>query len=150
MEHEMAVIKVPCAASSITRLTPSKAIRAYCVHCLVLKQFNADEVKNCTGDALNCPFFPYRLGKRPSVKIFRAFCIDCMGGRADLVRDCSTMSCHAYTFRMGKNPALIGKRKSSQAGLDALKKVNQIRRDDDGGCQVSIFSGQDVGSIIPA
>jgi len=41
--------------------TPIKAIRAFCVHCM---GFQTHEVSKCT--AMNCPLFPYRMGKRPA------------------------------------------------------------------------------------
>jgi len=92
----------------IQKLTPKEAVRAYCTQCLGMKQFNTDHVRDCQGDHVKCPFFPYRLGKRPPVKVFRAFCIDCMGGYRDSVIDCPAPTCPAYPYRLGTNPALKG------------------------------------------
>ena len=64
----------------IEKHTPKEAIRAVCINCLGLKQFNTEDVRECEGDHVKCPFFLYRMGKRPPVKVFRTFCIDCMGG----------------------------------------------------------------------
>lgn len=41
------------------RLTPVKAIRAYCIEC---SGFNMAEVKRC--ELTDCPLFRYRMGKR--------------------------------------------------------------------------------------
>lgn len=43
-------------------LTPIKAIRAYCIEC---SGGMTKEVKLCTVE--NCPLYPYRMGKRPTV-----------------------------------------------------------------------------------
>ena len=43
-------------------LTPIKAIRAYCIEC---SGGMTKEVKLCPGE--NCPLYPYRMGKRPTV-----------------------------------------------------------------------------------
>ncbi len=42
--------------------TPIKAIRAYCIEC---SGGMAKEVRLC--NMVNCPLFPYRMGKRPTV-----------------------------------------------------------------------------------
>jgi len=100
---------------------------------LGLKQFNAEQVKDCEGDqALNgpCAFYPYRLGKRPTVKVFRAFCLDCMCGYSESVKECTVEKCECYPYRQGKNPALTGKRKASEAGIEALKNYRNSSRDD--------------------
>ena len=39
-------------------LTPIRAIRKFCVECMV---FCADEIERCT--AQNCPLYPFRSGK---------------------------------------------------------------------------------------
>ncbi len=101
----------------IEKLTPLETVRAYCVQCLGMKQFNTDEIKNCEGDLATfgtCPFFPYRLGKRPPVKVFRKFCLECQGGRADFVRTCPIENCECYPYRMGKNAARAGKGQSAE------------------------------------
>ena len=113
------------------KLTPKEAIRAYCAQCLGLNQFNTDQVRDCQGDHVKCSFFPYRLGKRPPVKVFRKYCLqDCMNGYRDLVGDCMTEDCPNHPYRRGRNPALVGKRKPSGEGIAALKKYRDSRRDD--------------------
>ena len=92
-------------------MTPTQTVRAYCTHCLGMPQFNREMVRDCQGNTAyqgSCPLYPYRLGKRISVKVFRSFCLQCMGGNRDFVRECDTESCPIYPYRMGKNPALTG------------------------------------------
>jgi len=45
-------------------LTPVKAIRHKCMEC---SNWQYIEVKTCQMD--DCPLFPYRLGKNPSIKM---------------------------------------------------------------------------------
>jgi len=96
-------------------LTPKQTVHKYCRYCVGSK-FAAD-VMVCGGDMVlatgkACPFYPYRMGnKRLSVRVFRQFCLECMGGRADYVRECSTRDCPIHGYRMGKNPVLQGVRK---------------------------------------
>jgi len=131
----------------IEKLTPTETVRARCAQCLGMKQFNAEAVKDCQGDQAtlgSCAFFPYHLGRRIPVKVFRAFCLQCMGGQRDFIADCEIEDCPCYPYRFGKNPALKGKRRLS-AGL---KVFNENRRDVRKKRQDSILSGQDIGSIV--
>ena len=92
-------------------MAPKETVRAYCTQCLGLTQFNAEAVRDCQGDQAftgPCPFFPYRLGRRTPIRVFRAFCLQCMGGSSNLVRECKVDSCPAHPYRFGKNPALKG------------------------------------------
>ena len=93
------------------RLPPQQTVRAHCIECLGLVQFNRASIQNCKGDTIftgPCPFFPYRLGRRISVKVFRAFCIHCMGGNRILIKDCPSISCNVYPYRFGTNPMRQG------------------------------------------
>lgn len=38
------------------------------------------------------------------VKAIRAFCVECMGGNATYVKECTTETCPLHPFRNGKNP----------------------------------------------
>ena len=82
------------------KLTPKEAVHAFCTECLGMEQFNTEKVRDCGGDKeMNggCSFFPYRLGKRPSVKVFRKFCVkDCMRGYQDLIATCMIENCPNY------------------------------------------------------
>ena len=53
-----------------------------------------------------------------------------MNGYRDLVGDCTTEDCPNHPYRMGTNPALLGKRKPSTAGMAALQNFNERHRDD--------------------
>jgi len=57
------------------RLTPNETVKALCIECLGLSQYNRSEIENCKGDTCvgGCALFPYRLGKRIPVKVFRKF-----------------------------------------------------------------------------
>ena len=98
-------------------MTPTKSVRAQCTQCLGLTQFNAEAVQDCQGDQAftgPCPFFPYRLGKRIPVRVFRAFCLQCMGDSRGLVRECETKTCPVHPYRMGTNPAKKGQGASAE------------------------------------
>jgi hypothetical protein len=114
---------------TIKNMTPGHAIRAFCVKCVggVL-----GDVKKCGGDGKNptfdtCSFFPYRMGRgRPSVKIIRKFCLQCMGDSPSLVRECTTTYCNCYPYRFGTNPTLAGKgRGRSAEAMDAIRPKRQ-------------------------
>lgn len=93
------------------KLSPQQTVRVHCIECLGLIQFNRTSIQNCKGDTCfigPCPLFPYRLGRRISVKVFRAFCIHCMGGNRSLIKDCPSKSCNVYPYRFGKNPMRQG------------------------------------------
>ena len=86
-------------------LTPGQAIRKHCIACVG----SAAEVEYCDGDEMlgggSCPLYPYRLGKgRPSVKVIRQECLNCMSGNRNFIRNCLDSSCNLYSFRMGTNP----------------------------------------------
>jgi len=52
-----------------------------------------------------CYFFPFRQGNgRPSVKIIRKFCLECMGGSYKLVESCRDTKCSLNPYRFGKDP----------------------------------------------
>ena len=94
------------------KLTPKEACRAFCTQCLGLAQFKTSAVQDCQGDtALNgaCPLYPYRMGRRVGVKVFRAYCLYCMGGNRDSVRGCDVSGCELFPYRFGKNPACAGR-----------------------------------------
>lgn len=92
--------------------SPRETIRAYCIYCNGGK---AKEVVMCDANGSDpvfhaCPFHPYRVGRgRPSVKVIRKFCLQCMGGGMDFVRECETADCLCHPYRMGKNPTRTNK-----------------------------------------
>ena len=119
---------------TIYKLTPAGAVRAYCTQCLGLPLWNREKIGDCQGDqATNggCPLYPFRLGKRLSVQVFRKYCLYCTCGDREHVAECPSTTCPMYPYRLGTNPALTGKRKSSPAGMAALQNFNGRRRDDD-------------------
>ena len=106
--------------------TPKQALRAFCKNCLGLKQWDAEAIKNCHGDqCINpCPLHPYRMGTRLSVKTFRRFCLQCMGGDRKAVDECPVKSCPLYQYRFGTNPA----RRGTGASGESLKNVRESRK----------------------
>jgi hypothetical protein len=62
--------------------------------------------------------------KRPSVKIMRQLCLECISGDKKAVKECETGDCLIHPFRFGKNPALAGKGKSP----DEMSKIRAMRR----------------------
>lgn len=127
----------------MTKLTPTAAVRAYCTHCLGMVQFNSEQVKDCQGNQAYqgfCPFFPYCMGKRIPVKVFRAFCLQCMGGDRELVKECETVNCPVHPYRMGKNPA----KKGQGASSEIMRKVRGSRKSR----LESIFTGESMDLYI--
>lgn len=92
------------------QMTPLRAIRKHCIECAG----SPGDVKNCGGDKMlgggRCLLYPYHMGKgRPSVKLIRRYCIQCMGGSRLFVAECPRKDCTLYPYRFGKNPAMEGK-----------------------------------------
>ena len=105
------------------RLTPGEAKRKLCVQCIGGAQFNSRENDSCEGDKAKtgpCPIYPYRNGKRMSVKMFRKFCLNCMGGSYDAISECTTEDCLAFEYRFGKNPSCAGR--GGNGNLNGLRK----------------------------
>jgi hypothetical protein len=113
-------------------MTPLKAIRKVCVNCVG----SSNEVKDCGGDKCvgrqgdnggACYFHPYRKGRgRPSVKLIRQFCLECMGGSKRLVKECQSEDCPLHRYRFGKNPrrAGVGNKKAIPPSV-SLEKHSQ-------------------------
>ena len=94
------------------KLPPKQTAHNWCHYCV---QSRADrDVEECTGYIVYatgkpCPFYEYRMGnKRISVKIFRKFCLECMGGASLMVAECDKVNCPMHPYRFGKNPARSG------------------------------------------
>ena len=123
------IIRSACAIqekNGMRTKSPRETIRAYCLYCTGGQR---GEVLSCNADSKDhafqvCPFHPFRLGKvRPSVKIMRHFCLQCMGGIPAMVRECETDDCLIHPFRFGKNPARIGQgRNAEQMAVIRSKK----------------------------
>lgn len=102
--------------------TPGKSIRKFCVTCVGSIYDPVDcGGANCSpgqGDKDGrCWFYQYRLGRgRPSVKLIRRLCLECMGGSSQLVAECSNTACHVYLYRFGKNPKRAGQGDMSRLG----------------------------------
>ena len=112
----------------ISHRSPSRTLHAQCHYC-VQSRSDAD-VENCTGHIVfatgkPCPFYVYRMGnKRPSVKVMRKYCLECMGGSKAAVKECETEDCLIHPYRFGKNPARAGKGQSA-AQMASLRSIKQ-------------------------
>ena len=64
------------------------------------------------------------------LKAIKCFCIECMGGQAREVKDCTAPNCPLYAFRMGKNPYPTRQytEEQRQAMAERMKKVNEARK----------------------
>lgn len=108
--------------------TPKTRARGFCVQCVG----SPYEVDTCGGHAMLgqgdkngvCFFYPYRNGKgRPSVKLIRKMCLECMGGSYKLVAECPSSDCPLFEYRFGTNPNRAGvgfpsKKSSEQTGVE--------------------------------
>jgi len=122
-------------------LTPLKAIRKRCKECLGYeeKPENCDGKegealigvwKNVIGRECECPLWPYRRGKRPKgeekeklkklgikllspLKAIKEYCLRCCYGDRKYLKECPSVNCSVWEYRLGKNPCLKGKRKNN-------------------------------------
>ena len=94
------------------RVTPKQTLHEYCHYCI--RDRRDSEVEQCGGGLVivtgrPCPFYLYHMGKRrPPMKVFRQFCLECMGGSAQFVRECGSTNCPLHPYRFGKNPSREG------------------------------------------
>ena len=118
------------------KLTPLKAIRKKCLWCCL---GSPNGIRLCA--IPECTLHPYRLGKRPKrpkrpkgpengngltpVKAIRKKCLDCSAYSPAEVRSCPIRDCPIYEYRMGKNPALKGKR--GRGHPESLERARQVR-----------------------
>ena len=112
------------------RLTPNQTVRAFCTECLGLPQCNRSEIENCKGDTCvnGCALFPYRLGKRIAVKVFRKLCTECMNGQLALIAGCPATKCKIYQYRFGKSPAHQKIIRKTPCGRRFEAKIQTIRQ----------------------
>lgn len=99
-------------------MTPLKAIRTYCLHCMGGHQQSAQYVREC--DETICPLHDWRMGRKPAdhkpalsaLKAIRKKCLGCVETAAD-VRRCTGKpadgDCVLNQYRFGKNPSLKGR-----------------------------------------
>jgi len=100
-------------------LTPAKAIRKRCLHCVGGERA---EVERCTArtpqgpcDPSGCWLWPYRMGRgvdrsrSPKGKrlptraqAIRRECLNCMGDNRYFVKTCESYHCHLWPYRLGR------------------------------------------------
>ena len=122
--------------------TPSKAIRLHCLDC----QGTSPAVAKCESKA--CQLHQLREGPKAGMsrlKAIRSYCVECVGGELSQIAQCTAgpeangYRCPLWQFRMGKNPALKGKRfappkhqvpigfrKSTQGGLHGSQAIGPL------------------------
>jgi hypothetical protein len=93
----------------MTRITPMKAIRQYCVWCC---HRQSAEVRECPSP--DCDLYSRRMGredksvvveKRLTAKqAIRARCVDCSGSNPRDISLCKITDCRLWAHRMKKNP----------------------------------------------
>ena len=111
------------------RLTPKETVHSYCHYCIQSK--SDSDVENCGGHFVcttgkPCPFYEYRKGnKKVPIKVFRQFCLECMGGNNRFVAECETFDCLCWPFRLGTNPARfgVGGRRKLQSGYHQISPL---------------------------
>ena len=123
-------------------LRPTKAIRKYCLWCMM---GSAKEVHLC--QSYTCPLHIFRLGKRcepnpiislieslsdklklidyslTSVKAIRHRCLDCSVYSPKEVRNCKHLDCSIYPYRLGKNP----NRKGIGGNMNLNSKISSTK-----------------------
>ena len=55
------------------------------------------------------------------MKVFRKFCLECVGGSSLIVKECEKEDCPMHRYRMGKNPARTGIGNASPTPLEKGK-----------------------------
>ena len=63
------------------------------------------------------------------VKAIRAFCVDCMGGSYNEVKQCSSESCPLYPFRLGKNPYWTKREMTDEQRAAAAERLAKARKE---------------------
>ncbi len=61
------------------------------------------------------------------VKAIRAFCLDCCGGSASDVKDCTSKICQLKPFRFGKNPYRTKREMTEEQRERAIKRLEMAR-----------------------
>jgi hypothetical protein len=123
------VVPLKRQAGELATMTPQEAIRKFCVQCVG----SVYEVKWCGGEICIgnqgdrngvCYLYPYRHGRgagKPSVKLIRKFCLECMAGKKKSVAECPAVDCTLHRFRFGKNPNFSEKTRQKRREM-ALKR----------------------------
>jgi hypothetical protein len=70
------------------------------------KELDFDELKEVCNQPLHEDALSdkYRAKIKGPATAIRAFCIDCQGGSLVAVKDCTSLTCPLWNFRMGKDP----------------------------------------------
>lgn len=61
------------------------------------------------------------------VKAIRAFCLECCGGNAADVRECTSIRCPLKPFRLGKNPYRTKREMTEEQKTAARARLQKAR-----------------------
>lgn len=64
---------------------------------------------------------------RNPVKAIKAFCIDCMGGSYNEVKNCQSNTCALHPFRTGRNPYRQKREMTAEQRENAIERLRQSR-----------------------
>jgi hypothetical protein len=117
--------------SPLASTTPLRAIRRFCVACVGspcdVPSCGGDQCLHDQGDQKGvCHFYKYRNGRKvgkPSVKLIRKICLECMEDSSKLVAECKS-DCHLHRFRFGTNPNITAETREKHREM-SLKKFGR-------------------------
>lgn len=66
---------------------------------------------------------------RNPVKAIKAFCVDCMGGSYNEVKQCPSERCALHPFRTGRNPYRQKREMSAEQRENAIERLRQAQKD---------------------
>lgn len=66
------------------------------------------------------------MQKNP-VKAIREFCLDCCGDSSSFVKECPSVNCALYPFRLGKNPYRTKREMTEEQREAAAKRLADAR-----------------------
>lgn len=67
------------------------------------------------------------MQKNP-VKAIREFCLDCCGDSPSTVKDCTSVNCALYPFRLGKNPYRAKREMTDEQRAAAKIRLAEARK----------------------
>lgn len=67
------------------------------------------------------------MQKNP-VKVIREFCLDCCGDSSSTVKDCTSVNCALYPFRLGKNPYRAKREMTDEQRAAAKIRLAEARK----------------------
>lgn len=113
----------------MTRLTPMRAIRAYCVWC-----HNHQQALTKECPSIECDLYSRRMGREDksveveyrltTLKAIKFKCLDCSSRSASAVNRCDRVDCRLHEYRTGKNKSFAN-RKAPSMGAEVLQRYRK-------------------------